>query len=182
VIVCQADREENAGDQASEHLKTAFELTVAAVANVIPIPDVGKNEVAQVVAQYLSGLVGDSKVTETFEAWLERIPHGKKPPSGEALAIPDPNNLDTAAENALNHEAAVQDVTVLPGGLSKVLLDPSATAAEVDEAIIDEAIDSASQAQQIQETGTCSGCIGDDVDGGSHDHNDDPDSDHVDGD
>jgi len=168
---------ESADDQARARLKTALELAVSAAANFIPIPNVSKNEVAQIATQFLSGLIDDTKVTEVFEAWLEHTPHSEKPPSAEVLVVPDPDNLDNAAQADLNHAAITQDVTVLPSG---VLPDPSASIAEIDQSLIDDAVSTASQAQEIQETGTCADCINlGSNDNVSHD-DDNPDT-HVDG-
>jgi hypothetical protein len=150
-------------------LKEAFESAVMAVANAIPIPGISRNEVAQVAAQYISGLVEDGKVTETFETWLKRVPHGRKPPSADTLLIPDPDNLGNVTRNDLDKEATAQGIEVMPAVLPGILLDPSASIDEVDQAIIDNAIDSASQAQEIQETGTCSGCFDSDRNGNSDD-------------
>lgn len=169
---------ESADDQASGHLKTALELAVSAVANFIPIPNVSKNEVAQIATQFLSGLVDDTKVMEVFEAWLEHTSHSEKPPSAEVLVVPDPDNLDNAAQADLDHVAITQDVTVLP---NSVLPAPSASTAEIDQYLIDDAVSTASQAQEIQETGTCADCINlGSNDNVSHDDNDNPDT-HVDG-
>jgi hypothetical protein len=172
--------EENADDQARDHLKAAFELAVTAVVNAVPVPDISKNEVAQIFTQYLSALVDDSKVIEVFEARLEHILHRHEPPGGEALIVPDPAKLDNAAQYDLDHETAVQGVTVLPPDASSVLLNPSASVAEISREEIKEAVSAASQSQQIQETGTCPECSdsgnGDDGSRGSHEDDPAPDT------
>jgi hypothetical protein len=171
-LATQTATAENAGGQAKQHLKVAFELTVAAVANAVPIPNISKNEVTQILTQYISGLVDDSKVTGAFEDWLEHIPRRKAPPSAETLVVPDPSNLENVAQHDLNHEAAVQGVAVLPD-VSSAVLSPAASIAQIDRAAIDDAVDNASQSQAVQETGTCPDCIGfGDKGGGSHDNHD----------
>ncbi len=171
-LATETTAKENASDQANRNLKAAFELAVTAVTNAIPIPSISKNEVAQILTQYISGLVDDSKVTEAFETWLEQ--HRKKPPTAEELIVPDPVHLDNATQSDLNREAATQGVTVTPPDINSVVTNPSSTAAELDQATINNAVDSADQAQEIQQTGNCSGCIDLGRDGGSNDdHNDD---------
>jgi hypothetical protein len=171
--------EESASDQSREHLKVAFELAVTAVANVLPpIPGVTRSEVGQIVGQYLTGLVDDSKVSETFEAWLARIPHSKKPPAGDVLAVPDPGSLSAVAESALAQEASQRGDIFFPD------LDPlDVPGAEVEtpQQVIGGAVHDADQAQQIQSTGRCTDCIstGDDDGPGSGEHPE-PDT-HVEG-
>ena len=169
-LATEATAEENASDQASRLLKAAFDAAVTAVANAIPIPGIRKNEVAEILTQYVSGLVTDSKVTEAFETWLEQ--HRTKPPTAEELIVPDPDSLDNAAQNDLDHEATAQGVLVIPPDDNGTVMNPSASAAELDRAISD-AVSSANQAQEIQQTGTCPGCIDLGNNGDSNnDHND----------
>jgi hypothetical protein len=170
-LATKTTAEENASDRANRNLKAAIELAVTAAANVIPIPDISKNEVAQILTQYFTGLVGDSKVTESFETWLEQ--HRKKPPSPEELIVPDPDNLDNATQNDDDHEATAQGVTLIPADVNNVMPPPSANAAQFDQAMISSAVGSADQAQEIQLTGSCTGCIDLGNNGRSNDdHND----------
>ena len=171
-LATETTAEENASDQASRNRKAAFELMVTALANAIPIPSISKNEVAQILTQYVSGLVNDSKVTEAFETWL--VQHRKKPASAEELIVPAPDNLDNATQNDLSHEANVQGVTVIPPDVNGVVPNPSSSAAELDQAMINDAVNSANQAQEIQQTGSCPGCLDLGNNGSSNDdHNDD---------
>jgi len=183
-LAATAAAEESAGDQAKEHLKVAFGLALAAVANAVPIPNVSKNEVAQIFTQYITGLVGDDKVTEAFEARLEHLAHRQEPPGAETLVVPDPNKLDDVAQDDLSHEAAAAGVMPFPLDVNSPPLSPSANGAEMDRATIQAAVDAASQEQEIRDTGTCSGCIdiGTDDDGSHGNHDDAPAPDtHFDG-
>jgi hypothetical protein len=166
-LATEATAEEKTGDQAKTRLKAAFELTVTAVANAIPIPDISKNEVAQILVQYISGLVDDSTVTEALETQT-RLHWAKLK---KLLIVPDPDKLASAAQNDLKHTTAAKGDIVIPP------LPPASTT-NTGQAETGEAVQAAEQAQEIQQSGSCTGCtdLGNSGGaGGDHDDGQHPD-------
>jgi hypothetical protein len=148
--VAETGAQEEKDDQAGKRVELAAELAARAVANTISIPQLGSNEVVQIVMEYLSGLIEDSPLKDVFAAWLEHVPRGGHPPGAATIVVPDPANLEQAAEHQLTAEAAAQG--------RKLPADPSGTG-ETDGSAVKDAVDSASQARDVQHNGTCTGCI-----------------------
>lgn len=65
--------------------------------------------------EYLSGLVEESGIKNTFAQWVEHLPGASQPPAVRELVEPDPGKLQTAAYNELAHEALQLDTTGCPG-------------------------------------------------------------------
>ena len=148
--VAETGAQEEKDDQAGKRVELAAELAARAIANTISIPQLGSNEVVQIVTEYLSGLIEDSPLKGVFAAWLEHVPRGGQPPGATAIVVPDPANLEQAAEHQLIAEAAAQGQQLpahLPG------------TGETDGSAVKDAVDSASQALDVQHLGTCTGCI-----------------------
>jgi hypothetical protein len=148
--VAETGAQEEKDDQAGKRVELAAELAARAVANTISIPQLGSNEVVQIVMEYLSGLIEDSPLKGVFAAWLEHVPPGGQPPGATTIVVPDPANLEQAAEHQLTAQAAAQG--------QQLPADPSGTG-ETDGSAVKDAVDSASRARDVQHNGTCTGCI-----------------------
>jgi hypothetical protein len=140
----EQDKEE---DAARKRAETAGDLAAATVASLLSVPDLGSNEVVQVVREYLSGLVEESPLKDVFAAWTERLAGALRPPDAETLVLPQPLRLETEAV-LTQFKAAEKDhfATNLPS--------------TEDESAVDAAVDLANQARYLSEggTGPCAGC------------------------
>ena len=141
------DDQDKKEDAARKRAEQAADLAAAAVANLLSIPDIGSNEVVQVVREYLSGLVEESPLKDVFAAWTERLAGAVRPPDAETLVVPEPEKLVTEALLAqLKAEENDHFATTLPG--------------TAHEGALDAAVDLANQARYLSEggAGPCAGC------------------------
>ncbi len=150
-----AQQEDAAADAAAKRVEVAADAAAKVVASLISIPQLGDNEVFQVVREYLAGLVEDSGLTDTFAAWIERLPGAHPPPRPAAEVIPDPLQLEQAAVTELSAAftaAGADDPVTDP------LEDPALLSARMENPL-DGAVDIVNQARYAQQrTGPCSGC------------------------
>jgi hypothetical protein len=148
-------------DEGTRQADQAAELAAKTVTAVLGIPDLGHNEVLQVVREYLSGLVEDSPLTAVFAAWTGKAARrggGSAGPlpatdAGVSAVVPDPRKLEAAAESAMNKASA-----------SMSPLDLLDTSGEMDSLLrknpVVVAVDLVNQVRYLQEdTGPCEGCI-----------------------
>ena len=172
-------QEDKQDDVEAKRVDTAADLAVKVVASMVSVPKLSENEVVQVVREYLAGLIEDSPLADTFAAWIEHIPGAKPPPSAEAEVVPDPGQLERAAESELSadfssnpDEDPVTDPIFNP--------DSALTTAEAEDPI-DAAVDIINQARYGQtDSGSCAGCSvpGDNGDDGGNPV-DEPPEDHF---
>jgi len=141
------EEQDKKDEAAHKRAEQAGELAAAAVANLLSIPDIGSNEVVQIVREYLSGLVEESPLKDVFAAWTERLAGAVRPPDAETLVVPVPAALATEALIAqLKAEEADHFVTKLPS--------------TEHESAVDAAVDMTNQARYLSEggSGPCAGC------------------------
>jgi hypothetical protein len=140
----EQDKKEDAAHKRAEQ---AGDLAAATVASLLSIPDIGSNEVVQIVLEYLSGLVEESPLKYVFAAWTERLAGAVRPPDAETLVVPEPEKLATEALLA-QFKAEENDhfATTLPS--------------TEHESTVDAAVDMANQARYLSEggSGPCAGC------------------------
>ena len=147
--------EETEANAAAKRADQAGDLAASAVVSTISIPHIGDNEVVQVVREYLSGLIEDSRLKETFAAWAGRLARAKEPPGAEQVVIPDPERLEHAALTLLLAEVVIADPSVT---------DPAFARAQAQTPVI-AAVDLTNQSRYIQEgSGPCAGCAHSGVD------------------
>ena len=141
------DEQDKKEDAARKRAEQAADLAAATVANLLSIPDIGSNEVVQVVREYLSGLVEESPLKDVFAAWTERLAGAVRSPDAETLVVPEPEKLATEALLA-QFKAEENDhfATTLPS--------------TAHEGALDAAVDLANQARYLSEggSGPCAGC------------------------
>jgi hypothetical protein len=145
--VTKLDEEDKKQDAAHKRAEQAGDLAAAAVASLLSVPDVGSNEVVQIVREYLGGLVEESPLKDVFAAWTERLAGARRPPDAETLVVPDPPRLATQAAYTRFKEAEKDHFAVtLPS--------------TGHEGTVDAAVDLANQARYLSEggTGPCAGC------------------------
>lgn len=143
-----AEDQDAAAEESSA--STAGELAAAALASTISGPGLGGHEVVQVVREYLSGLVEDSGIKDTFAQWAGRLPAASLPPTTERLVEPDPAKLQTVAYNELAAEFAA-------AGQAGDINTDQAVMNTITESPITAAVTLANQSIQPDVTG-CAGC------------------------
>ena len=145
--VSQLDEEDKKEDASQRRAEQAGDLAAATVASLLSVPDLGSNEVVQIVREYLSGLVEESPLKDVFAAWTERLAHARRPPDAQTLVIPDPLKLETeAAYTQFKEDEKDHFATLLPS--------------TARESPVDAAVDLANQARYLSEgsAGPCAGC------------------------
>lgn len=154
--VTKLDEEDKKQDTAQKRAEQAGDLAAATVASLLSIPDVGSNEVVQIVREYLSGLIEDSPLKDVFAGWTERLAGARRPPDAATLVVPQPVELETEALLVRFREAE-------KGNFAATL--PSTE----HESAVDAAVDLANQTRYLSEggTGPCTGCT-------PVDHHDEP--------
>ena len=134
-------------DAAHKRAEQAGDLAAATVSSLLSIPDIGSNEVVQIVREYLGGLVEESPLKDVFAAWTGRLAGTSRPPDAETLVVPDPEKLATEALFT-QFEAEENDhfATTLPS--------------TEYESPVDAAVDLTNQARYLSEggSGPCAGC------------------------
>jgi hypothetical protein len=146
--VTKLDEQDKAEEAAHKRAEQAGDLAAATVASLLSVPDVGPNEVVQIVREYLSGLIEDSPLKDVFAGWTERLAGALRPPDAGTLVVPQPVELET--------EALLTQVREAEKGHFVATL-PSTE----HESAVDAAVDLANQTRYLSEggTGPCAGCI-----------------------
>jgi hypothetical protein len=137
-------------DEAQSNAEQAGDLAAKAIASTISIADIGGNETFQIVQEYLSGLVEESSLKDTFAEWAERLAGGGTPPDADAIVIPDPGKLEHAAYEELASEFAAE------GDAGEISGDQAVSSA-LSESPISAAVVLASQSLQVG-SGYCAAC------------------------
>jgi hypothetical protein len=141
------DEQDKKVDAARKRAEQAGDLAAAAVAGLLSVPDIGSNEVVQIVREYLGGLIEESPLKDVFAAWTERLAGAVRPPDAGTLVVPQPLKLETQALlTQLNEAEKDHFATTLPS--------------TGHESAVDAAVDLANQARYLSEggTGPCAGC------------------------
>lgn len=146
------DAQQRQADVATRQVDQAAELAAAAVAGAINIPNLGENEIVQIIKEYLSGLVESSPLKEVFSAWAKRLTGRTSPPRADQMVVPDPARLEIAASAALLqelHTIVLADPFGYDQILSRTLSESPASAA----------VNLTNQARYLEEgSGPCDGC------------------------
>jgi hypothetical protein len=144
-----AAQDQNA-DEAESSATQAGDLAASAIASTISIANVGGSEAFQIIREYLSGLVEESGIKDTFAEWAKRLAGAQAPPDADAMVVPDPGKLEHAAYEELASEfAAAGDASEFAGD--------QAVSNALDESPVDAAVSLASQAVQ-EAGGSCAAC------------------------
>ncbi len=145
--VAKLDEQDKKEDAARKRAEQAGDLAAATVASLLSVPDIGSNEVVQIVREYLGGLIEESPLKDVFAAWTERLAGASRPPDAGTLVVPQPVKLETEAL-ITQLEAAEKDhfAVTLPS--------------TEHESAVDAAVDLANQARYLSEggSGPCAGC------------------------
>lgn len=148
----QLDTQQKRADTAIRLVNQAAELATTVVATMIQIPNLGENEIVQVIREYLSGLVENSPLEKVFAAWAERLTGDTTPLRADEMVVPDPEQLEQAALTALTHERARVQLA------DPATADPVQTRTQT-ESPADAAVDLVNEARYFDEhTGPCDGC------------------------
>jgi hypothetical protein len=141
------DEQDKKEEAARKRAEQAGDLAAATISNLLSIPDIGSNEVIQIVREYLSGLVEESPLKDVFAAWTGRLAGAVRPPDAAALVVPEPEKLVTEALFA-QFKAEEKDhfTATLPS--------------TGHESAVDAAVDLANQARYLSAggSGPCAGC------------------------
>jgi hypothetical protein len=92
------DSRQQQDDEITVQMERAAEAATVAVASLVQLPDLGSNEIFQIVKEYLSGLVESSPLKEIFTAWANRAVRDDDVPPADRLVVPDPRRLRIAAQ------------------------------------------------------------------------------------
>jgi hypothetical protein len=146
------DTQQRQVDIGARQVDQAAELAAAAVAATINIPNLGENEIVQVIKEYLSGLVESSPLKEVFATWAKRLTGRTTPPQADQMVVPDPLRLEVAASVVLTQELR-----------TIVLADPltydQTLKRTLSESPVSAAVDLTNQARYLDEgSGPCDGC------------------------
>jgi hypothetical protein len=144
------DARDQTDEQAQASAEQAGDLAAKAIADTISIANLGGNENFQIAREYLSGLVEESSVKDTFAEWAERLAGDGAPPDAGAMVIPDPSRLEHAAYQELASEFAAE-------GDASQLSDDPAVSDTASESPISAAVGLASQSLQVS-SGSCTAC------------------------
>jgi len=146
----EVDAQDQNDEQAQASAEQAGELAARALASTISIANIGGDETFQIVREYLSGLVEEGSVKDTFAAWADRLAGGGAPPDAGAMVVPDPGKLEHAAYEELASEFAAE-------GDAGELGDDPAVSDATSESPIGAAVTLASQSLQVS-SGSCAAC------------------------
>jgi hypothetical protein len=92
----QLDTQQRRADTRTQQVDQAAELATVAVANMLQIPNLGENEIIQIIREYLSGVIESSPLKKVFATWAEHLTN-TTPPRADTMVIPDPKQLEQAA-------------------------------------------------------------------------------------
>ncbi len=144
--------QDHEGDEAESTAAQAGDLAASAIASTISIAGAGSSETLQIVREYLSGLVEESGIKDTFAEWAGRLPGAAAPPDAGAMVVPDPGKLEHAAYEELASEFAAA------GDAGEFGSDRGDVANAMSESPVDAAVNLASQALQDSGGGPCAAC------------------------
>lgn len=105
--------EQRTDDATQEHVEQAAEAAAIVVAGLIQIPQLGGNEIVQVVKEYLGGLIESSPLKKFFAATAMRFTKNTDRPATTQIVVPDPFRLRTTAALALIHQHVTFQVGIL---------------------------------------------------------------------
>jgi hypothetical protein len=145
--VTKLDEQEKKEDAADKRAEQAGDLAAATVASLLSVPDIGSNEVVQIVREYLGGLIEESPLKDTFAAWTARLAGALRPPDAETLVVPQPLRLEAEAlMTQFKAEEKDHFATTLPS--------------TAHESPVDAAVDLANQTRYLSTggSGPCAGC------------------------
>lgn len=108
------DAEEQAADAASARAQRIGDYTAAGLAQMMSLPDVGNNEIVQIVREYLGGLVEEGPLKETLAAWARHVP-GARPPAPGEIVLPNATRLEQQALTSARTEGITIDSDALDG-------------------------------------------------------------------
>lgn len=145
--ITRLDEQDKKEDAAHQRAEQAGDLAAATVSSLLSIPDIGANEVVQIVREYLSGLIEESSLKDVFAAWTERLAGAHRPPDAGRLVVPRPVELETEALLARIREDEKDHFAATLPGIGR-------------ESAVDAAVDLANQVRYLSEggTGPCAGC------------------------
>jgi hypothetical protein len=139
---------DDADDATGSLVEQAADVAAKLIASTISIPSITDNEVFQVIREYLSGLIEESRITDVFSAWIKHLPGATRPAAADALITPDPARLEAVANATLTQEMLAQ-------GLGNPATDPDAPSAAwqlaQDEQPLDAAVDVTNQTLYLQD-------------------------------
>jgi hypothetical protein len=92
------DSRQQQDNEITVQMERAAEAAAIAVASVVQLPDLGSNEILQIVKEYLSSLVESSPLKEIFTAWANRAVRDDDVPPADRLVVPDPRRLHLVAQ------------------------------------------------------------------------------------
>lgn len=145
--VTKLDEQDKKDDAADKRAEQAGDLAAATVASLLSIPDIGSNEVVQIVREYLGGLIEESPLKDTFAAWTARLAGALRPPDAETLVVPEPPRLEAEAlMTRFKAEEKDHFATTMPS--------------TAHESPLDAAVDLANQTRYLSDggSGPCAGC------------------------
>lgn len=168
-----ADAELGKEDATGKRVKLLGDLAAKLLASLLSVPNVSANEVFQIVREFLSGLVEDSRLKDIFSTWLEHVRGARPPPAADPMVIPDGPRLEKATAVMLTGELTADNITTA----GRAAGDPALARAR-GESPVAAAVDLANQARYLQDgTGSCAGCYGPDDTGNHGGHPGVPDDD-----
>jgi hypothetical protein len=145
--VTELDEQDKREDAADKRAEQAGDLAAATIAGLLSVPDIGSNEVVQIVREYLGGLIEESPLKDTFAAWTARLAGALRPPDAETLVVPQPLRLEAEAlMTQFKAEEKDHFAMTLPS--------------TAHESPVDAAVDLTNQARYLSEggSGPCTGC------------------------
>ncbi|MGD6741227.1 hypothetical protein ACOKM3_05195 [Streptomyces sp. BH106] len=165
--LAQLDENQQRAAEREQRTDRFAELASLALTRTFDVPDLGDNEVVQILKEYLGGLVEDGPMKRIFYRWGERIdrpappppPDGERsepppPPDGERLVRIDLRRLSSAAYDRARAAVERADGSLLAFyqrfGVGFPTEEPSMT----------RVVDLANQHRYLRHTtGDCSGCV-----------------------
>ena len=144
------DDQQRRADARTSRAHKAGELAAVAVAGTLQIPDLGRNEIVQIVREYLGGLVESGRLKDVFAAWARHVPVAESL-SPDRVVIPDPIRLRLTAGRAVVRRMLARRGRALTTFRNRQPIS--------NESPIDGAVDLANQVRYFDEgTGPCQGC------------------------
>lgn len=145
--VTKLDEQDKKESAAHKRAEQAGDLAADTAASLLSVPDIGRDEVVQIVREYLSGLIEESPLKDVFAAWTTRLTGALRPPEAGTLVVPQPLELETEALFTRIREAEKDNF--------------AATMPSTEhENAVDAAVDLANQVRYLSEggSGPCAGC------------------------
>jgi hypothetical protein len=99
----EVDDLQHDADASTKQLDSAAELAAIAVGNLLQVPHLGNHEVIDIVKEYLSGLVESGPLKDIIATWAQRLTHRATTPGIDSIVLPDPQRLEFAAFDMLEH-------------------------------------------------------------------------------